>query len=382
MGFLFIFLFGGILMVQDSLSRFVRNCLHDLKPYVPGKPIEEVKRELGLEHVIKLASNENPIGASEASKEATRNALDNSHIYPDGNCFELKQALANYLKVSTEELIVGNGSDEIIKLLAEAVLNQGDEVIAPTPSFSEYWFAATVMNAYVTGVPLKADFTYDVDAMIAAVTPKTKLMFLCSPNNPTGTYLSKMELEKILNSIPKDIIVAVDEAYYEYANAEDYPSGIDYINSHRVIALRTFSKIYGLAAYRVGYGVASKELIHYINRVREPFNVNSFAQAAATAALTDEKHVEKSRAVVEQGKEMLYQVFDELDLKYIPTQGNFVFVDTKKNSKDVFTKLLHRGVIIRTGDIFGHPTYIRVTFGTKEENETFIKEFKEVLQEL
>ncbi|OEH86957.1 histidinol-phosphate transaminase [Desulfuribacillus stibiiarsenatis] len=369
-------------MVSKNLSRFVRNCLHDLKPYVPGKPIEEVKRELGLTEVIKLASNENPIGASEASKEATRKLLDNSHIYPDGNCYELKQALAQKLNISTEELIVGNGSDEIIKLLAEAFLNQGDEVIAPTPSFSEYWFAATVMNATVKGIPLKSDFTYDADAMIGAVTPKTKMMFLCSPNNPTGTYLAKTELEKILTSIPNDIVVVIDEAYFEYADAQDYPDGVQYIQDYPVVVLRTFSKIYGLAAYRVGYGVAHKDLIHYINRVREPFNVNSFAQVAAVAALADEKHVQQSKKVVEDGKALLYKAFEELGLTYIPSQANFVFVDTKKDSKQVFTKLLHRGVIIRTGDIFGQPTYIRVTFGTQKENETFIKEFREVLAEL
>ncbi|OEF98245.1 histidinol-phosphate transaminase [Desulfuribacillus alkaliarsenatis] len=367
---------------SNGLERFVRNCLHDLKPYIPGKPIDEVKRELGLDRVIKLASNENPIGASAASKEATRKLLDQSHIYPDGNCFELKQAIVKNLQVSMDQLIIGNGSDEIIKLLAEAFLNQGDEVIAPTPSFSEYWFAATVMNAYVTGVPLKDDFTYDIDAMIQAVTPKTKMIFLCSPNNPTGTYLSKTELETILNNIPSDIVVVMDEAYYEYATADDFATGIDYINSHRVVVLRTFSKAYGLAAYRVGFGIASKELIHYINRVREPFNVNSFAQVAATAAIADQKHVEDSRDIVEEGKKLLYNAFEELGLPYVPTQGNFVFVDTKKDSKDVFTKLLHRGVIVRSGDIFGQPTYIRVTFGTAEENEIFINELKEVLAEL
>jgi histidinol-phosphate aminotransferase len=369
-------------METNDLARFVRNCLHDLKPYEPGKPIEEVKRELGLTHVIKLASNENPIGASEASKDAVSKALENSHIYPDGNCFELKKALADNMQVSTDQLIIGNGSDEIIKMLAETFLNQGDEVIAPTPSFSEYWFAATVMNAKVTGVPLKSDFSYDVDAMINVVTPKTKMIFLCNPNNPTGTYLTKDELERILNSIPKDIIVVIDEAYCEYANASDYPNGVDYIDNYRVVVLRTFSKIYGLAAFRIGYGVANAKIINYISRVREPFNVNSFAQVAAIAALTDEDHLLKSRQIVEQAKQMLFTEFKQMGLSYIPTQANFVFVDTKKNARDIFTRLLKRGVIVRTGDIFGQPTYIRVTFGTQKENEFFIKELKAVLAEM
>jgi len=369
-------------MATNDLARFVRNCLHDLKPYEPGKPIEEVKRELGLTHVIKLASNENPIGASEASKDAVSKALENTHIYPDGNCFELKKALADHMQVSTDQLIIGNGSDEIIKMLAETFFNQGDEVIAPTPSFSEYWFAATVMNAKVTGIPLKNNFNYDVEAMIRAVTPKTKMIFLCNPNNPTGTYLTKDELEQILNSIPKDIVVVIDEAYCEYATASDYPNGIDYIDNYRVVVLRTFSKIYGLAAFRVGYGVANANIINYIGRVREPFNVNSFAQVAAVAALTDEAHVENSRQIVEQGKQLLFTEFEQMGLSYIPTQANFVFVDTKKNAREIFKMLLKRGVIVRTGDIFGQPTYIRVTFGTQEENEFFIKELKEVLLEL
>lgn len=366
-------------MGVNRLSRYVRNCLHDLKPYIPGKPIEEVKRELGLESVIKLASNENPLGASASAKDAVRQLLDQSHIYPDGSCYELKQALATHLQVAPEELIVGNGSDEIIKMLAETFLNQGDEVIAPVPSFSEYWFAATVMNANVVGVQLGSDFGYDVQAMIDAVTPKTKMLFLCSPNNPTGTYLCKADLEKILAEIPDDIIVVIDEAYAEFVTADDFPSGIDYIHQHRVIVLRTFSKIYGLAAYRIGYGVADAEMIHYINRVREPFNVNSFAQTAAIAALADEEHKQESRQLVADGKEYLYREFADLGLKYVDSEANFVFVDTGVDGKQVFHKLLVRGVIVRTGDIFGYPTYIRVTFGTSEENKRFISALREVL---
>ncbi len=368
-------------MGYDDLSRYVRNSLHDLKPYIPGKPIAEVKRELGLDHVIKLASNENPIGASWTAKEAVKKELDSSHIYPDGNCYELKQALSKALRVPEEQLIIGNGSDELIKMLAETFLNPGDEVVAPTPSFSEYWFAATVMNSKVVGVPLNEDFSYDVERILAAITPKTKLVFLCSPNNPTGTHLTREQLEMLLQQVPKDIMIVIDEAYAEFAIADDYPNGVDYIDQHRVVVLRTFSKIYGLAAYRVGYGVAAKELIHYINRVREPFNVNHFAQVAATASLADENHIEQSRQAVARGKEMLYPVFDQLGLSYIPTQANFVFVDTGIDSQTVFRKMMQRGVIIRTGDVFGYPTYIRVTFGTEEENLMFINAFKEVLAE-
>lgn len=366
----------------DNLQRFVRNCLHDLKPYIPGKPIEEVKRELGLERVIKLASNENPLGCSEKSKQATRDMLDLSHIYPDGNCYELKQAISKHLNVSTEKLIIGNGSDEIIKLLAEAFLNQGDQVIAPVPSFSEYWFAAHVMNAYVTGVPLNDDFTYDVDKIIAAVTPKTKMIFICSPNNPTGTYLAKQGMQKLLDNIASDIVVVCDEAYYEYVVAEDYASGIDYIEDYRVVVLRTFSKAYGLAAYRVGFAVTSAQLINYINRVREPFNVNQFAQVAATAAISDQEHVKKSIQLNETGKKYLYRELTQMGISWIDTQANFIFLDTGKDSKQLFELLLKRGVIVRSGDVFGYPTYLRVTIGTVEENKFFITELQAVLASL
>lgn len=369
------------MVVDFNLSRFVRSCLHDLKPYEPGKPIDEVKRELGLDEVIKLASNENPLGASEKAKEAVKSVLDQSHIYPDGSCYRLKTALAAKLGVEAKQLIVGNGSDEIIKLLAETFLNDGDQVLAPVPSFSEYWFAAKVMNAEVIGVPLCEDFTYDVDAMINAVGPRTKLIYICNPNNPTGTYMTKSQLEKLLAGIPSDVVVVMDEAYAEFVGQEDYPDGLDYINKHRLVVLRTFSKVYGLAAYRVGYGIGHPELIGFINRVREPFNVNSFAQEAAIAALADADHVKASVDLVRESKELFYREFEAMGLKYIPTETNFIFVDTGVDGRQVFDKLMRRGVIVRSGHVFGRTTYIRVTFGTMEENAIFLSEFKAVMGE-
>ncbi|MBO8158468.1 histidinol-phosphate transaminase [Thermosyntropha sp.] len=367
--------------MRDFVNSKARPEIFNLKPYVPGKPIEEVKRELGIEDIIKMASNENPLGASPLAVEAIKKSLDRLHYYPDSNNFYLKQKLARVNDISEDAIIIGNGSDELLKLLAETFLSPGDEVIFGDPSFVEYEFTATIMGAKCINVPLK-DFRHDLRAMLDEITDKTKIIYICNPNNPTGTYSTRAEIEEFMRKIPSDVLVVFDEAYFEYVDAKDYISGIDYVKEGRnAVVLRTFSKIYGLAGLRVGYGFTNPEIAKAVERVTEPFNVNLLAQIAAEAALDDIEHVKKSCRLNREGKNYLYSQFEEMGLKYVPTEANFIFVDTGRNSREVFQKLLQLGVIVRTGDIFGFPSFIRVTIGTEEENKRFINALKEVLGE-
>ena len=350
-----------------------------LKPYVPGKPIEEVEREFGITDIVKLASNENPLGPSPKALDAMRRALDKVALYPDGSCFYLKQALARHWGVSEKELIVGNGSDELIHYIGVTFLSGDDQVIQADPSFVRYESAAVLNNCNCVMVPLK-DFTHDLDAMADRITDKTRLMFVANPNNPTGTAVTRKDVERFISRLPKRVIAVFDEAYYEYVESPDYPLMYDYVKAGaNVIILRTFSKIYGLAGLRVGYGIARPEIIECLDQVREPFNVNSIAQVGALASLGDAGQVERSRRVNAEGKRFLYRELEAMGLPYVPTEANFIFVDLKRDCRPVFTELLKRGVIVRTGDIFGLPSFIRVTIGTEAENRRFIETLREVL---
>ena len=357
----------------------LRRCLELIQPYVPGKPVEEVKRDLGLQNVVKMASNENPLGPSPLALEALRRSLDRLHYYPDGNCYYLKAALSEKLRVEPAQLILGNGSDELLSMLTAAYINPGDQAVSVRPSFSEYEFAMRLMGGELIIVPLAgADFQYDLDAVAAAITGKTRLVFICSPNNPTGSAVSAAALHRFLEALPPGVLAVMDEAYYEYASGEY--DALEYVRRGLPVAvLRTFSKIYGLAGLRIGYGAAPATVIADLNRVREPFNVNSAAQTAAAAALEDEAHLERSRELVEAGKLQLSEGLTRMGLTPVPTQANFFFIDIKTDSKKVFQALLNRGVIVRTGDIFGYPTYIRVTIGTAAENKLFLESLAEVL---
>ncbi|HZK24546.1 MAG TPA: histidinol-phosphate transaminase [Oscillospiraceae bacterium] len=352
-----------------------------IKPYVPGKPVEEVERELGISDVIKLASNENPLGPAPAAIRVLQGMLDNVSVYPDGNCYYLKTALAEKLGILPANLIVGNGSDEIIKMIAEAFLDEGEEAIVADPTFSEYDFAVKVMGGRTVVVPTK-DLTHDLTAMAEAINEKTKLVFICNPNNPTGTIVKKDAVQAFMARVPEDVIIVFDEAYYEYVRDEQYPQTLDYVRAGRnVIVLRTFSKIYGLAGLRVGYGVSTPELIGMLSRVKEPFNVNLLSQAAALAALGDKEHLADSRQVNEEGKAYLYSEFSRLGLLYEPTEANFIWVEIKADCQKVFNKMLRRGVIVRTGDIFGAPDVLRITIGTAEQNKRLISTLEAVLTE-
>lgn len=360
-------------------KQLYRQTIMSIKPYLPGLPVEEVERELGISNVIKLASNENPLGPSPAAMQALRELVPKVSVYPDGNCYYLKNALAAQLGFGAENLIVGNGSDEIIKFIAEAFLEPGEEAVVADPTFSEYDFAVKVMGGKTVVVPA-VNMTHDLPSMAAAVTEKTKLVFVCNPNNPTGTIVRRAEVEAFLDRLPEGVIVVFDEAYYEYVVDREYPQTLDFVRQGRdVIVLRTFSKIYGLAGLRVGYGVARPELIGYLSRVREPFNVNMAAQAAAQAALGDTEHLARSRDLNEKGKAFLAAEFARLGLKATPTEANFFWVNIAADCRKVFAGMLRRGVIVRTGDIFGAPDTIRVTIGTPEQNRRLVDTLEEVL---
>ncbi len=354
----------------------------DIKPYVPGKPIEEVQRELGLERVIKLASNENNLGVPKRALEKVQSKLSELFLYPDGSCYKLRTKLAEKLGVDKSQLIFGNGSDEILQLIALAYLSEEKSAVIANGTFSEYEFSAKLMNAKSVVAPLK-DYTYDLDAFAKALGDDTNVVFLCNPNNPTGTYFPAKQLESFLDKAPADVLIVIDEAYYEYAYGDDYPQSIPLLDNYEnIIILRTFSKVYSLAGCRIGYGIASKEIIEVLNRARQPFNVNSLAQELAVAVLEEDGWIEEVRAINEAQKEYLYQELDKLGVKYLPTKANFIFIDIQKNAQDVFQALMKLGVIIRPMTGFGFPEAIRVSIGLPEENKFFIECLKKVLDSL
>ena len=368
---------------MDKAFPKIRQCIMDIRPYVQGKSIELVQKEFGLTDVIKLASNENPLGPSPKAIEAMKDNAHKMFLYPDGYCTDLRNALAEDLGVEPNQLIFGNGSDEIIKLLGETFIQPEDEVIVANPSFSEYDFVCLLMGGVLKKVPL-TNHTHDLEKMAEQITKKTKMIFLCNPNNPTGTIVTKEEVDKFLAKVPDTVVVVLDEAYYEYVDSKSYPQSLEYLSQNRenVIILRTFSKIHGLAGLRIGYGIAVPKVIQLLERTREPFNVNLMAQKAALASLLDKEHVQRSKEVNNKGREFLYQAFEDMGLEYILTQANFVMVDLQKSSKEVFIELQKKGVIVRTGDVFGMDTFIRVTIGTAEENQRFINTLKEVFASL
>lgn len=358
-----------------------RDSVFRIKPYVPGKPIAEVERELGIRGSVKLASNENPLGPSPKALRAMSLAIGEVHRYPDGNCFALKRALAASLGVEAECVMVGNGSDELLKLIGEAYLEQGDRVVFAHPSFSEYAYVGELMAASCLRVPL-FDYAHDLQAMLEAVDERTKLVFIANPNNPTGTIVTSGEVARFLDKLPGGVLAVFDEAYREYVDDPGYPDLVPFVRAGlNVVVLRTFSKIYGLAGLRVGYGVAPADIVGTVLRVREPFNVNSVAQAAAEAALDDALHVERSRELVLEGKRFLKESLEGMGLRVVPSQANFIFVDTGLDSRALFERLLRLGVIVRTGDIFDCPTFLRVTVGTEQENLRFVRALAECLDE-
>lgn len=365
--------------MQDFIKSKARREIFNLKPYIPGKPIAEVKRELGLEDIIKMASNENPLGPSPQAAAAVSNIINDLHYYPDANCFELKKKLAAIYQLSEKSILIGNGSDELLKLLAETFLQSGDQVIYAQPTFSEYQFVSRIMGADCVEVPLK-NYAHDLAAMLDAISIKTKMIIICNPNNPTGTIATAMQLKEFMEQVPDDVIVVFDEAYMDYVESNEFASGLEFLKEGRnVVVSRTFSKMYGLAALRVGYALTTQPIAQAVERVTEPFNVNTPAQVAALAALDDTEHVRKSRQVNSAGKKYLYGELDRLGLEYVPSEANFILFDTGNSCQGVFKNLLKQGVIVRACDSYGYPTFIRVTIGTPEQNQRFIKSLEKVL---
>jgi histidinol-phosphate aminotransferase len=362
-----------------SERKLTRPCVEKLRPYSPGKPIEEVQREFGLTDIIKLASNENPLGPSPKAVEAIRRAAQEVRLYPDNDCYHLRGALVRKLGVEPEQVLLGHGSDELIHNIGLAFVAPGDEVMMCEGPFSQWEFTAKLMEGKPVYVPMK-EYRYDVEGMAGRLSERTKVVFVGSPNNPTGTIVTKDELAVLVGALPESTILVMDEAYYEYVDDAEYPDSLGLVREGRpVIVLRTFSKIYALAGLRVGYGATTVELADALGRVREPFNVSSVAQAAALASLEDGEQVERTRALNGKAKEYLYGEFDRLGLGYAPSQANFVWVDVGRDCREVFEGLLRRGVIVRTGDVFGAPTHFRVTTGTEEQNERFVAALAEVL---
>ena len=354
----------------------IRKELEKLKPYIPGKSKEEVEKELKITKVIKLASNENPLGPSPKALELIKERLNSLSVYPDQHSIELKEGISKKLGLDTNNIIVGNGSDEIMQLAAATFLSAREEAILSENTYSTYEFVVRLFDGDPVFIPLK-NYTYDLEGMAKAITDRTKLIFLCNPNSPTGTIYTAKEFDSFLKKVPKNVIVVSDEAYSEYVESKDYPKSIDYVREGRnMIVLRTFSKIYGLAGLRAGYGIAKPEIIKYLNLVKLPFNVNRLAQGAAAVSLEDDDHIEKSIKSNKEGKAYLYSELEKLGLNFLKTEANFIWIDVKRNADVLFMELMRQGVIIRPLSSFGMPEAIRVTVGTAEQNKRFIETLK------
>jgi len=354
-----------------------------IHPYIPGKPVSELQRELGLESITKLASNENPLGASLKVTQAIQDELVDIARYPDGSAYALKQELASFLSVNDNQLAIGNGSNEVLELVARVFAGPGDEVIFSQYAFAVYPISTQVVGATAIEVPAK-DWGHDLSAMLSAITDKTKIIYIANPNNPTGTFFTKQQWVDFIQAVPERVIVVLDEAYLEYAKSfldtEQYFDGIDSIEHYKnLLVSRTFSKAYGLASLRIGYMVGHQETIQYINQMREPFNVNHYAQVAAQAAIQDQSFVEEVVLLNQQGMRQITEAMDEQNIGYISSIGNFVCIDLGDNALQYNQKLLEEGVIVRPLANYGMANYLRVSIGTQVENQYFIDALKRVL---
>lgn len=351
----------------------------DLKPYEPGKPIEVVKEELGLDSVIKMASNENPHGSSQVVQKQLEQA-GTPNLYPDGHARELRQAVAHYLQVEDGQLLFGAGSDEVILLLCRAMLSAQTNTVMATPTFSQYKQNAAVEGARIIEVPLK-DGVHDLDAMADCIDDDTRIMWVCNPNNPSGTYVNASDFSAFMKRVPSDVLVVMDEAYGEYVEADDYPNSLEMLNTYEnLLILRTFSKMYGLAGLRIGYAVGAESFISKLEPLRPPFNTTTLAQKAAIAALDDQGFVHDCREKNLREKKKLEVFFKDNRCFPYPSEANFLLVDVGINGDRVFDALLHLGIIVRSGEALGFPNCIRVSIGTEKENEQFMASFAEWIQ--
>jgi histidinol-phosphate aminotransferase len=359
----------------------IKQQLVSLKPYQPGKPIEEVKAQYGLEKIVKLASNENPFGTSSLAKEAIKSCVEEAALYPDGYSVQLREKLAFHLNVSPSQLIFGNGSDEIIQILCRALLSPSTNTVMATPTFPQYKHNAIIEGTEIREVEL-IDGNHDLEGMLKQIDEQTRIVWVCSPNNPTGTHINKEALLSFIDQVPKTTLVVLDEAYYEYVVADDFLETVPLLDHYpNIMILRTFSKIYGLASLRIGYGIGHSEFIRQVEPAREPFNTSRFAQAAAIAAISDQEFVRECREKNQKGLQQFIDFCNEQKLSYFPTQGNFILIDfVHLQGNEVFQYLLERGFIVRSGNALGFPTCVRITIGKPEDNDAIISVLKTMLK--
>lgn len=355
----------------------VRRDILKIKPYIAGKPIEETQRQLGLKEVFKLASNENPLGVSRKALTAIKKNLNKLNRYPDSQGYYLKKRLAAYAGVSFGNIVLGNGSDELIDVVIKTFVEGDENIVTADTTFLEYAIIARVNGRKVFTAPLK-NFKYDLEAIRKKINLETKLVFIANPNNPTGTYVNRKELDGFVAGLPKNVILVLDEAYDTFIDVKDFPDSLKYINKN-VIILKTFSKAFGMAGLRIGYAIAKTCFTAYMEVVRQPFNVNSLAQVGALAALGDKEFLRKTKKAVSEGKEYLYHALNRLGIKYVPSAANFILIDVEKSGVSVFNDLLSRGVIVREMQQYGLNNFIRVTIGTPLENRKFIEALEKVL---
>jgi histidinol-phosphate aminotransferase len=350
-----------------------------IAPYEPGKPVEELERELGIHDAIKLASNENPLPPSDRVQKAIESHLVNLNRYPDGSGYYLRQALARKHEVTADQVVLGNGSNELIELIVRTFLRPGDEAVVPHPSYVVYPMIVQAAGGIRVMVMLK-DHRIDLEAMARAITPMTKMVFIANPNNPTATIVTDDEVSHFISRLPERTIVVFDEAYVEFAHGPDFPDVLPYVaQGRKVVVLRTFSKAASLAGLRVGYGIADADAVALMNRIRQPFNVNALGQVAALAALDDESHTLECVRMIEAGRHYLYDEFNALGVKYVPSRANFILVDVGRSASDIYQRLLKEGVIVRPLTSFGMESALRITVGTPQENRRLAKALRKVL---
>lgn len=358
-----------------------RNSIQPMEPYIPGRPIDDVKRAYGLSNVVKLASNENPYGCSPAVKEAVIATFGDSAIYPDGYCTKLRSAVSTFYNIPEDSLIFGAGTDEVISMLGKIFIEPGDEAITAEVTFSQYAASVEAMAGVMVYTPMQGH-SFDLNGLLAAITPKTKLIFIANPNNPTGTYFPQEIQSAFMAKVPKNIVVIFDEAYQEYVSAPDYPDTWAALRQYpNAVLLKTFSKVYGISSFRVGFGVCHPSIIQQMEKIRCPFNVTSQAQAAAIGALSDQNFVQESCIKNRQVMDKTIAALKEMDICTIPSQTNFIMADIGRDDREVFEKLMAKGYIIRVGSAFGMKNFIRITIGTEEEMAGFIAALKEVLHD-
>lgn len=362
-----------------DMQRLATPGVAGLTPYHPGKPTSELKRELGLDDIIKLASNENPLGPGQKALDALKQLPDLGR-YPDGSGFALREKIAAHHGVRPDMITLGNGSNDVLELVTRAFVEPGDEVIYSDHAFAVYALAAQAVSARSVVIPA-ANYGHDLRAMARAVTDRTKVMFVANPNNPTGTWNTDGELRELIERVPDHVIVVIDEAYFEYAEAAaDYPNAAIWVSEvPNLMVTRTFSKAHGLAGLRIGYGLSHPQVADLLNRIRQPFNVNTLALLAAEAAISDNEHMARSIEVNNSGMQQLIQGFDSLGIHYLPSLGNFICIDMEQPARPTYEALLKQGVIVRPIDNYGMPNHLRISVGVEQENARFLKSLAEAL---